>query len=203
MQKGAAVVAAFGNLEIGVVARGQLDAVGRHQAGEGVVGGFFHVFVDVAQHLFIGVGTGDLEHLGVDLADLVLFGTQAAGDDHLAVLGQGFTDGFQGLLHRAVDEAAGVDHHQLRIVIAGHHVVPFGTQLGQDAFGIDQVFGATQGDESYFGGLFCVGHRSITLRWLLFKGADFTGMANQKLYSRHVGSEQSLCPGTRGGAGVT
>ena len=142
--EGAAVVAAFGNLEIGVVARGQLDAVGRHQAGEGVVGGFFHVFVDVAQHLFIGVGTGYFEHLGVDLADLVLFGTQAAGDDHLAVLGQGFTDGFQGLLHRAVDEAAGVDHHQLRIVIAGHHVVPFGTQLGQDALGIDQVFGASQ-----------------------------------------------------------
>jgi hypothetical protein len=43
-------------------------------------------------------------------------------------------------LYRAVDEAAGVDHHHFRIVIAGHHVVPFGTQLGQDALGIDQIF---------------------------------------------------------------
>ena len=79
--------------------------------------------------------------------------------------------------------------------IAGHHIVPFGTQLGQDALGIDQVFGATQGDESYFGGLFCVGHRSITLRWLLFKGADFTGMANQKLYNRGCQAEQYLRSG--------
>ncbi len=172
--EGAAVVAAFGNLQVGVVTRGQLDAVGRHQAGKGVVFRLLHVFVNVAQHLFIGVGTGDLEHLGVDLADLVLFGAKAASDDHLAVFGQGFADGFQRLLHRAVDKAAGVDDDQLGIVIAGHHVVPFGTQLGQDALGIDQVFGATQGDESYFGGLFCVGHRSITLRWLYFKGADFT-----------------------------
>jgi hypothetical protein len=45
------------------------------------------------------------------------------------------------------------------------------------------VFWATQGDESYFGGLFCVGHRSIALRWLSYKGADFTGMVNQKLYN--------------------
>ncbi|MND87656.1 hypothetical protein D3C80_796630 [compost metagenome] len=193
--EGAAVVAALGDLQIGVVARGQLDAVGRHQAGEGVVGRLRHVFVDVAQHLFIGVGAGDLEHLGVDLADLVLFGAEAAGDYHLAVFGQGLADGFQRLLYRAVDEAAGVDHHQLRIVIAGHHIVPFGTQLGQDALGIDQVFGATQGDESYFGGLFCVGHRSITLRWLLFKGADFTGMANQKLYNRGCQAEQYLRSG--------
>ena len=128
----------------------------------------------------------------MDLADLVLFGAEAAGDDHFAVFGQGLADGFQRLLHRAVDKAAGVDHHQLRIIIAGHHIVPFGTQLGQDALGIDQIFGATQGDESYFGGLFCVGHRSITLRWLSYKGADFTGMANQKLYSQHGRTEQYL-----------
>lgn len=59
-------------------------------------------------------------------------------------------------------------------------------------------FGSTQGDESYFGGLFCVGHRSITLRWLFFKGADFTGMVNQKLYSQHGRTEQYLRPGKIG-----
>ena len=132
--EGAAVVAPFGNLQIGVVARGQLDAVGRYQTGEGVVLRLLHIFVDVTQHLFVGVGAGDLEHLGVDLADLILFGAKAAGDDHLAVLGQRFADRFQRLLHRAVDKAAGVDDDQLGIVIAGHHIVPFGTQLGQDAF---------------------------------------------------------------------
>ncbi len=128
------MVAALGNLQIGVVARGQLDAVGWNQTGEGVVLRLLHIFVDVTQYLFIGVGAGDLEHLGVDIADLILFGAKAAGDDHLAVLGQRFANRFERLLHRAVDKAAGVDDDQLGIVIAGHHIVPFGTQLGQDAF---------------------------------------------------------------------
>jgi hypothetical protein len=38
---------------------------------------------------------------------------QAAGDDHLAVFGQRFADGVERLLDGGVDEAAGIDDHQI------------------------------------------------------------------------------------------
>ena len=102
----------------------------------------------VGQHLLVGVGTGDLQHLGMHGADLIFLGAQAAGDDHLAIFGQGFTNGFERFLYGAVDEAAGVDDHQLGIVVAIDHLIPFGAQLGQDPLGIHQIFRTAQGDEA-------------------------------------------------------
>src|SRR2546427_6704250 len=40
-------------------------------------------------------------------------GTQAARDDDLAVLGQRLANGVQALAHGVIDEAAGVDDHQV------------------------------------------------------------------------------------------
>ena len=66
--------------------RRQLNALFRHQAEERVVLRLRRVVVDVLQHLLIAVRTGDLQHLRVNFADLILFRAEAAGDDHLAVL---------------------------------------------------------------------------------------------------------------------
>ena len=142
--EGAAMVAAFGDLQIGIVTRGELDALRRHQAGERIVGWLRYIAVHMLQHLLIGVRAADLQHLGVNGADLIFLGTQTTGDDHLAVLFQRFADCFQRLLHRAVDKAAGVDDHQLGVVVAVDHLVAFSAQLGQDAFGIDEILRATQ-----------------------------------------------------------
>ena len=93
--EGAAVVAAFGNFQVRVVARRQLHALFRHQAQERVVLGFWHVVMNMLQHLLVAVRAGNLQHLRVHFADLVFFRAQTAGHDHFAVFGQRFTDGFQ------------------------------------------------------------------------------------------------------------
>ncbi len=60
----------------------------------------------------------------------------------------GFADHFQGLSLGRVDEAAGVDHHDVGVLISGHNVIAFHAQLGKDALGVDQCFRATQGNEA-------------------------------------------------------
>ncbi|KAG0929904.1 hypothetical protein G6F31_017194 [Rhizopus arrhizus] len=116
----AAVIAAFGNLQVGVVARRELDALRRHQVQVGVVvllgrGGVVHG----AHHLFILLGTGHRQHAGVHLADRRFLTAHTAGDDDLAVLGQRFADGFQRFRLGAVDESTGVDDDDVRIVVFG------------------------------------------------------------------------------------
>jgi hypothetical protein len=65
--EGAAVVAAFGNLQVGVVPRRQLDALRRHQVDEGVVR-LGQVLVHLLHDLLGGVRAGDGEHLRVHIA---------------------------------------------------------------------------------------------------------------------------------------
>ena len=75
--------------------RRQLHALFRHQAQERVVFWFWHVVMNMLQHLLVAVRAGNLQHLRVHFADLVFFRAQTAGHDHFAVFGQRFTDGFQ------------------------------------------------------------------------------------------------------------
>ena len=51
----------------------------------------------------------------------------------------------------AVEEAAGVDDHHIRVVIAGRDDIALGPELGDDAFAVDQRLGATEGHEADFG----------------------------------------------------
>ena len=147
----AAVVTALGDFQVGVVARCQLDALGWYQVREGIVHWRVgHVLVHRADHLLVGGGTGDAQHLGVqfhDGAGIVTL-THAAGDDDPAVFAEGLADGVQGFLLGAVDEAAGVDHHDLRVLVAGHDLVAVDLQLGEDAFGIHQRLGAAEADKA-------------------------------------------------------
>ncbi|MCY1413594.1 hypothetical protein D9M71_290270 [compost metagenome] len=149
----AAVVAAFGNLQVGVVARGQLDALWRHQVDQRVVVlARRHDFVHGIDHLLVLLRTGHREHARVHVTDVAFLDTHAAGDDDLAVFLDRFADHFQRLGLGAVDEAAGVDHHHVGVLVGGHDFIAFHAQLGQDALGIDQGFWATQAYETYLGG---------------------------------------------------
>ena len=87
----AAVVAAFGNLQIGVVARRQLDALRRHQIEMRIVRRRQRAMHGI-QHALILLRPGDREHAGIGRRDLLGFGAHAAGDDDLAVLGHGLAD---------------------------------------------------------------------------------------------------------------
>ncbi len=64
-------------------------------------------------HLFVALRTGDLEHLRMPIENFLRLGSQATGDDDFAVLGQRFADRVQRLVHRGIDETAGIDHHQI------------------------------------------------------------------------------------------
>ncbi len=146
----AAMVAAFGNLQISEMLRGEAHALRRHQVGIGVVQ-FGQVLVHRVHHLFGGVRAGDGKHLGMRLLHDVALGTEAAGDDDLAVLLDRFADGFQRFGHGAVDEAAGVDHDQVRLLVARGDLVPFGAHAREDVFGIDGRLGTAERDEADLG----------------------------------------------------
>jgi len=145
----APIVAAFRNLQIGVVLGGELDAGVGQQVQIGIVLRRKHP-VHGGHHAGVVLWPADRQHARMRLANQFLALAQAAGDDHLAVLGQRLADGVQRFGHRRVDEAAGVDHHHIGIVVAGHDVVALHLELGEDALGIDQRLGAAEADETDF-----------------------------------------------------
>ncbi len=144
----AAVVAAFGNLQIGVVTRGELDALWRHQVDEGVVLNVWrHHFMYRIDHLLVLLRAGNRQHAGMHAADVVFVHAHAAGDDYLAVLGDRLANGVQRFGLGAVDETAGIDHHHIGILVGRHDLVTLHAQLGEDAFRVDRCLGATQAHE--------------------------------------------------------
>jgi hypothetical protein len=143
----ALVVAALGDLQVRVVAGGQLDALGRHQVDEGVVGRG-DVLVHRAHDLLVGLGTGDTQHVRVFLQDALGPGAQAAGDQHLAVSRHRLADGLEGLVHGLVDEATGVHDHQVGILVGLDRLVALRAQARQEALGVHERLGAAQADES-------------------------------------------------------
>src|SRR5690606_4840412 len=125
----AGMVAAFGNLQVGVVTRGQLDALRRHQVDQRVVLGLRRDdFVYGVNHLLVLLRAGDGQHARVHVADAVFGHAHATGDDHLAVLGQGLADGVQRLGLGTVDETTGVDHHHVGILVGRYDLVTFHAQ---------------------------------------------------------------------------
>jgi hypothetical protein len=76
---------------------------------------------------------------------------EAAGDDDLAVLGQGVANGVQAFLDGIVDEAAGVDDDQVRAFKGLGGLVTLGAELREDEFGVGQVLGAAKLTKPIFG----------------------------------------------------
>ena len=97
-----------------------------------------------------GVDFGDV------FADLVAVALdEAAGDDELlgaASVGllvlHHLEDGVDGLLLGGVDEAAGVDDEDLGVFGVGGELAAGGVEEAHHDLGVDEVFGAAEGDEA-------------------------------------------------------
>ena len=144
--------------------RRELDALLGHQVHERFV---FRgqMFMNGRNHFFVALRAGDLEHLGMPIENLLRLGAQAPRHDHLAVLGQRFAYRIQRLIHRGIDESTGIDHDEVGGAIARGDLVPFGAQAGEDAFGIDQCFGAAQADKAHFRAFAFDGFHGMADRW--------------------------------------
>ena len=145
--EGAAVIAALGNLQVGVVPRREADALRRHQVDERVVQRR-QLLVHGLHDFFVRVRAGHLEHRRVTVGDRLGPGAEAAGDDHLAVARQRLADRIERFVHRVVDEAAGVDHDEVGVLVGADDVIALRAQAREDAFGIHQRLGAAEGDEA-------------------------------------------------------
>jgi len=107
------------------------------------------VRVHGAHHLGGRVRPGDRQHLRVRCADeaAAVLGAEAAGDDHLAVLGQRLADRVERLGDGGVDETAGVDDDEIRAFVRGRDRVALGPELGDDLFRVDERLRAAERDE--------------------------------------------------------
>ena len=152
--EGAVVVAAFGDFQVGVVARREFQPGGRDEVEVGVVRRFGQVFVYRAHHRFVGLRPGDGEDVRAARADDFGFDAKAAGNDDFAVLPQRFADGVERFGDGFVDKAAGINDDEVGVVVTVGDGVAVGVDLGEDALGIDQRFRAAEADEAD-GGLFC------------------------------------------------
>ena len=141
------VIAALGYLQVGVMARCELHPLGRYQAGEGIVQRGNET-VYRRHHRLVIVRTGYRQHLRVSLAHRLFAHSETTGHDHPSVLAQRLPYRLQGLIHRGIDKAAGIDHHQVGILVGGRDEIPFGPKLGEDPLRVDQILGATQTDET-------------------------------------------------------
>ena len=147
--EGALVVAALRDLQPGVVARGQLQPLRRHQVDQRVRrdrGGGAHRLDD----LLVLLRAGDGEDFRMLPGDERGIGAQAAGDDHPAVLCQRLADGVQRLGAGRIEKAAGVHDHGVGPGVVGGEIVALGAQAGQDSLGIDQRLRAAERDHTHF-----------------------------------------------------
>ena len=69
------------------------------------------------EHALVLLRAGDREHVREALGDLLGLGAHAAGDDHLAVLGERVADRVERFRLRAVEEAAGVDDDEVGALV--------------------------------------------------------------------------------------
>ena len=109
--------------------------------------------VDRVHHLLRRMRSGDGQHAGVHLAHQVAAavtgsGTEATGDDDFAVGRQRLADGVEALANRVIDEAAGVDDHQVGAGEGLAGLVALGAELGQDQFGVGECLGAAKRDKT-------------------------------------------------------
>ena len=89
------------------------------------------------------------------------YSSGTAADDDAAVFGERLGDGVKAFPDGLVDEAAGVDDHDVGVVVARADAVASGAELGDDPLRIDEGLGAAEGDEADDGNL--VGHGSLNL----------------------------------------
>ncbi len=149
----AAVVAAFRDLQIGVVTGREAQAFRRDEIEVGVVQRR-HGVVHGGDDLLVLMRAGDGEHARVHLADTPFFDAHAAGDDDATVFGKSLADGVEALLLGAIEEATGVDDNHIGAGVVGRDLISLGAQLGDDALAVDKGLRAPKRDEADLGGRF-------------------------------------------------
>ena len=143
------MIAAFGDFQVGIVPRRQLDTLGRHQIRERVVlAGGRHKLVYRTDHFFIRMGPRYRQHAGMGFADFVCFNAHTTGDNDFTVFTDSFTNGVQRFLFRRINKTAGVHHHNVGVFVGWYYVIPVQPQLGQNTLGVYQGLGATQTDKT-------------------------------------------------------
>ena len=195
--EGAFVVAAFGDFQVGVVARGEFEAGGGNEVEMRVVGRLGQVFVHRAHHRFVGLRPGDGKHGGMHGADFFRLHAEAASDNDFAVFADGFADGRERFGHGFVDEAAGVDDDEVGVVVVFADGVAVGADLREDAFGIDQRFRTAEADKADGGLVWGLVHDDGVV---VKKGGDCSGFAANPLQKQSApGSKRlgdtNVCPG--------
>ena len=146
--EGAAMVAAFGDLQICIVLGREPDSLWRDQIDERVMR-LRQMAMHRLHHLLGCMRPGNFQHLRMGGENHVVLCPQAAGDDDLPILVQGFADCIERFLYGGVDETAGVDDHQVCVVIVARNLISFAPQTGEDMLGIDGGLWATKGNESH------------------------------------------------------
>ena len=69
-------------------------------------------------HRLVIVRPGHRQYVWMGGPDLVCSHAETAGNDHTPVAVQGLADGVQRFGHRGIDEAAGIDDHQVGTFVA-------------------------------------------------------------------------------------
>ncbi len=128
--------------------RGQLHIGLRDQIDEGTLAGR-RGFVHRLNHRLVLVRTSDGEDLREAGADGLGLFAHAAGHDDAAVLGNRLANRSQALFLGGIEEAAGVDQHDIGPGIVGAHRIAIGAQPGEDPFGIDQRLRAAKADHAH------------------------------------------------------
>jgi hypothetical protein len=144
----AAVITAFGNFQISEMFRRELDALRRHQVEERRMR-LWQILMHRRHHFGHRMWAGHGQHLWMHIQDHVLtigilLRAETAGDDHLAVFSKRFADRIERFLHGRIDEAAGIDDHQIGAGVGLRGFITFSTQLREYLFGIDQRLGAAE-----------------------------------------------------------
>ena len=125
------VVAAFRNLQIGVVAWRQFDST-RQQVHERILVRRRRRFVDCRHHRFVRCRPRDRQNLRIRFANQIGSRTQTTGNDDAAILGQGLVNGLERFGDCAFDEATGIHDDDVGLGIARRRFVTLDTQLCQD-----------------------------------------------------------------------
>ena len=110
--KFALVVAAFGNLEIAVMPRGQFDASCGQKINERIRAGRRGA-VHRIEHLLILLWAGDSQNTRMRAGDIIGLGPETAGDDDLAIFLQSFADRLKAFGFGAVEKSAGVYNYRI------------------------------------------------------------------------------------------
>ena len=139
----AAMVAAFGNFQIAVMARRKLQSAFRYKINERTARRRCR-FMDRRYDSLILMRARNRQNIGKAGADDIGFVAHAARHDDTAIFRDSLTNGFQAFFLCRIEKTARIDEHDIGTGIIGRQAIAVCTQFGENPFAIDQRLGATK-----------------------------------------------------------